>query len=45
MKFCGIVDDMESGVIPGISLKLGDPDVGEEFGAGILGAERPALRW
>jgi hypothetical protein len=36
MKFCWVIDGMESGVIQGVSLKLGDLHVGEEVGGRIF---------
>jgi len=36
MKFCWVIDGMESGVIQGVSLKLGDLHVGEEVSGRIL---------
>nr|WP_081479279.1 recombinase family protein [Acidiphilium multivorum] len=44
MKISGIVDGMESGVIRGVSLRLGDVHVGEAACGGIFGVGRPPLR-
>ena len=43
MKMSGVFDGMESGVIRGVSLKLGDLHVGEELGGRILGPGRSPL--
>jgi hypothetical protein len=44
MKFFWVIDGMESGVIRGVSLKLGDLHVGEKVGGRILGSGGSPLR-
>jgi hypothetical protein len=44
MKFCWVVDGMESGVIRGVTLKLGNLHVGEEVGRRIHDPGRSTLR-